>query len=956
MKKRKILALTLSLCLILNGAFVIEGSAAETGGGSSVDASATDASATDVSATDASQPEALSDENQYRELSTMDEEGNITEAEDFDGAFSESETVNPNMKAKARSAKASAYVVNFNTKSNATTSYTDAFTGESGYTNGDYGADAAYLGTSNGKVKFMMSGVTGWVKSSDVQVIPVSSAKVISGYEVSNGRLIHGIVCDMTTPGYRTTLDNGAAPSYLKTGVKYYSYDGHYFYTDYATMLSDYQSNTRKNSVNPQDPYYNYYQYLPMRTSTSYSSSTFNSMINSKTSSSSKMYNTGSSFVTNQNTYGVNALLMSGIAANESAWGTSWIATNKNNLFGLNAVDSSPGTSASTFASVAVCIKDFANGWMSRGYINPKDWRYFGGFLGNKASGLNVKYASDPFWGEKAANVAYSIDKAGGSKDYNKYTIGINDHRYVNVREDASTASGSSVFYSTGGSTSYSVVLLNSDTKNSFYKIQSDAVLNSSRTGVSSSGNYSFDNMYAYIYSDYVEPVNSGTTTPEDPEPEPVTLSSIKITTPPSRTAYTEGDKFDASGMKVTATFSDGSTKDVTSAVTYTEQSLKTTDTQITISYKDGDVTKTSTQAITVKAKPVITSVKINPEKITLEQGAEKTFGVDIEGTNASETVEWSISGNKSDATVIDQSGKLTVASDESAETITVTVTSKEDTGKSASAAVTVEKKTEKPENPDNSNKPETPSNPDDSESDTPGEEESENVQLKHEETGITLSGNLSGGAKLTVSKITNELLAGADSNISYEELITTVEDMNILGIYEISLEGTHEGALTLTFKVDEKYEGWNATILHYTEETEATSGDSEEELSEVITIYRETYETAVEDGAITIEVDSLSPFVVAVDEPEQTGSDDENDENNTNSGSGNSSDSNNNSTASENNDDAGKDADGADKAEVKDKSAETGDTFPITAVAIAAAVALLCIIGILVSRKFRKK
>ena len=202
----------------------------------------------------------------------------------------------------------------------------------------------------------------------------------------------------MTTPGYRTTLDNGEAPSYLKSGTTYYSYDGHYFYTNYATMLSDYRNNTRDNSVNPDDPYYNYYQYLPMRSTTSYSSSTLNSMINSKVSSSSKMYNIGSAIVTNQDTYGVNGLLIAGIAANESGWGTSNICQSKNNLFGLNAVDSSPGTSAYTFASVSACIQDFANGWMSRGYLDPEDWRYFGGFLGNKGSGLNVKYASDPYW------------------------------------------------------------------------------------------------------------------------------------------------------------------------------------------------------------------------------------------------------------------------------------------------------------------------------------------------------------------------------------------------------------------------------------------------------------------------------------------------------------------------------------------------------------------------------
>ena len=58
MKKRKILALALSLCLMVNGAFILESSAAEAGSEKS--------------------SESLSDENQYREITIMDENGNIT--------------------------------------------------------------------------------------------------------------------------------------------------------------------------------------------------------------------------------------------------------------------------------------------------------------------------------------------------------------------------------------------------------------------------------------------------------------------------------------------------------------------------------------------------------------------------------------------------------------------------------------------------------------------------------------------------------------------------------------------------------------------------------------------------------------------------------------------------------------------------------------------------------------
>ena len=73
-----------------------------------------------------------------------------------------------------------------------------------------------------------------------------------------------------------------------------------------------------------------------------------------------------------------------------------------------------PGESADTFSSVQACIEDFACGWMSQSYLDPSSSTYSGGFLGNKGSGLNVKYASDPYWGEKAANIAYNLDQAAG--------------------------------------------------------------------------------------------------------------------------------------------------------------------------------------------------------------------------------------------------------------------------------------------------------------------------------------------------------------------------------------------------------------------------------------------------------------------------------------------------------------------------------------------------------------
>jgi len=92
-----------------------------------------------------------------------------------------------------------------------------------------------------------------------------------------------------------------------------------------------------------------------------------------------------------------------------------------------------------------------------------------------------------------------------------------------------------------------------------------------------------------------------------------LTLSSIAITTPPTTLIYTEGEIFDATGMVVTATYSDSSIDDVTASCTWSpDGALATTDDEITVSYTENGVTKTATQAITVNAYVQPTDVDID--------------------------------------------------------------------------------------------------------------------------------------------------------------------------------------------------------------------------------------------------------------------------------------------------------------------------------------------------------
>ena len=367
----------------------------------------------------------IQDENIQRleEVTAMDEDGSIREIEDVNGTVDEADGTDGIALFSVRSF--SPKVVNFNTKGNAVTNYTDETNGISGYTNGAYGADAAYLGTtSDGKIRFMLSGVTGTVSASEVELVDYSAvADNVSYYTVSSGRLLHYISQNLETAP-ASAINNGTAPSYLNEGGKYYSYDGHYFYTDYSVMLTDYQQGTNgASAVNAGNPFNNYFQFLDMNLSTSYTGDELDSMLSAAMTNagvdpaSSKLTGTGNSFVKYQNTYSVNALLSLGIAINESAWGRSNICLTKNNIFGLNAVDSSPGD-AYAFSSIDDCIREFMNYQMANAYLKDGQWSNHGEYLGNKGGGINVSYASDPYWGEKAAAHAWNLDTLGGGKDY----------------------------------------------------------------------------------------------------------------------------------------------------------------------------------------------------------------------------------------------------------------------------------------------------------------------------------------------------------------------------------------------------------------------------------------------------------------------------------------------------------------------------------------------------------
>jgi hypothetical protein len=90
-------------------------------------------------------------------------------------------------------------------------------------------------------------------------------------------------------------------------------------------------------------------------------------------------------------------------------------------------------------------------------------------------------------------------------------------------------------------------------------------------------------------------------------------LASLTVTTPPTVTSYTQGDALDLSGMQVTATYTDGSTKDVTADVTTSPANGTTLDTvgpqTVQVSYTDNQITQTTSIPITVAPKPSAASL-----------------------------------------------------------------------------------------------------------------------------------------------------------------------------------------------------------------------------------------------------------------------------------------------------------------------------------------------------------
>jgi len=109
--------------------------------------------------------------------------------------------------------------------------------------------------------------------------------------------------------------------------------------------------------------------------------------------------------------YNINGIFLAAIGIHESAWGTSRISIDKNNLFGWGAYDSSPYASALNFETYEEGIERVAvalvKNYINIGGINVYDQELSTGayYNGPTVSGVNIRYATDNGWAEKVYTI-----------------------------------------------------------------------------------------------------------------------------------------------------------------------------------------------------------------------------------------------------------------------------------------------------------------------------------------------------------------------------------------------------------------------------------------------------------------------------------------------------------------------------------------------------------------------
>ena len=241
--------------------------------------------------------------------------------------------------------------------------------------------------TVNGRIPVQVAGLTGYVNASQVTAVD-SSNTFIPDY-VSDGTYVYHRYSPYTKVMVAYHNAN------MQVGKSYYSADG----INFGTFKLDHP-----------------FQFSNLKSRTNYTAADINRLYSIMGASDSKLAGKGATFKAAEQRYGVNALYLVAHSALESAWGRSNIAKDKNNFFGISAYDDSPYTSATKFDNVDSGILGAAR-WINSRYLHNSGYPANGAYLGNKAGGMNVNYATAPYWGESIASIMFSANEKLGRKD-----------------------------------------------------------------------------------------------------------------------------------------------------------------------------------------------------------------------------------------------------------------------------------------------------------------------------------------------------------------------------------------------------------------------------------------------------------------------------------------------------------------------------------------------------------
>ncbi|WP_301107737.1 N-acetylglucosaminidase [Sporosarcina sp.] len=330
-----------------------------------------------------------------------------------------------------------------------------------------------YVNSTDAYVEVELAGVNYYITHDNSRLLPGQTVKKRSYYYTANGSLFHSIYSH--NAGSTGVYEVGLAPRFMQDGVHYYSTDGSRF-----TNAAGQQVGTA----------HQYFQYLPMRSKTQYTAEELDAYIlarlrqleqNSSTaiykdaSVKSKLIGLGAELKRVEKEYHVNALHILALAQNESQYGMSAYAQKYNNIFGLYVTDDNP--SKKEFTTVNHNIEELVNVFLNRNYLPPTGGYANGTNFGNKAVGVNVKYASDPYWGAKNAGHMYRIDRMMGGRELaNQAKIGLTNINEISLkfRRDPSTSQQYAYSYPKSG---MPMIILDDQLKEApWIKVRSDYV------------------------------------------------------------------------------------------------------------------------------------------------------------------------------------------------------------------------------------------------------------------------------------------------------------------------------------------------------------------------------------------------------------------------------------------------------------------------------------------------